>query len=108
MADEDLCRAVGEDLTRHYPGHPWMVGCDHEAGTLAIKLGYTQTPMGMLLHIGKLQGPGGQRLALMAGGELLERFGLPRKAADGDAVDAAREHGLDDSHAITQSRGSTI
>ena len=108
MADEDLCHAVLEDLARHYPGHPWGIACNHDAGIVGIKLGYEQTAKGFLLHIKQLLGPGGQKLAMRAGGELLERYGLPRSAATADSLHAAREHGLDDSHAITQSRGSTI
>lgn len=108
MADEDLARAVGEDLMQHYPGHPWMVGCNHEAGTVAVQLGYIDTQMGILLHIQKLLAPGGQKLAMRAGGELLERLGLPRGAATGESAVRARAHGLIQDGAVEKSRGSTI
>lgn len=113
MADEDVCRAVGEDLQRAYPGYPWMVGCNHEAGTVVIDLPEPWKPLkyrnyGILLHLGSLMGPGGQKKVLFSGGELLERLGLPRDAAPLDAGLKARENGMDVGSAIIKSRGSTI
>lgn len=108
MADEDVCRAVGEDLTKHYPGHLWFVGCNHEAGTVVIDLPY-EKPLhlrgyGMLLHIATILGAGGQKFVMRAGGELLERFGLRRGAASIESADAAKENGLDAGNAIMKSR----
>lgn len=98
MADEDVCRAVGEDLTHYYPGHLWCVGANHEAGTLYIDLPY-QKPAhlrqyGYLMHISTVLGADGRKKVMRAGGELLERFGLPRSAATPDADAMARENGL--------------
>jgi len=112
MADEDVCRAVGQDLERHYPGHFWAVGCDHAAGTVAIDLPYEKPPhlrnYGYLLHLSTLMGPGGQLAAMRAGGELLERFGLVRGPATPESAMLARENGLDADAAIGKSRGSTV
>jgi hypothetical protein len=101
MSDIDVCRAVGEDLTAHYPGYPWMVGCNHEksVGRVVIDLGVTK-PVGMenyayALYLPTVLGPGGQKRVLEAGGELLERFGLKRGAAAEDHRQRARENGLD-------------
>lgn len=98
MADEDVCRAVGEDLTRAYPGYLWMVGCSHRAGMLKIDLPFYKPPhlrnYAMQLRISTVLGSGGQKFVMLAGGELLERLGLPRSAAPGDAARIAAEHGL--------------
>jgi hypothetical protein len=98
MADEDVCRAVGEDLTHYFPGHLWCVGCNHEAGTLYIDLPY-QKPAhlrhyGFLMHISTVLGADGRKKVMRAGGELLERFGLPRSGAKQEAAEMAAEHGL--------------
>lgn len=113
MADEDICRAVGEDLERAYSGYPWMVGCNHEAGTVVIDLPEPWKPLkyrnyGILLHLGSLMGPGGQKKVLFAGGEMLERMGLPRTAAPVDAGQKARQNGMDAANAVIKSTGSTI
>jgi hypothetical protein len=108
MADQDVCIAVGEDLTKHYPGYLWMVGCDHEAGTIQIDL-QCDKPIGMerygyLLHLSTVMGAGGQKAVMRAGGELLERFGLRRKWAHPDTADIARENGLDVSNNKNKSK----
>lgn len=98
MADQDVCVAVGEDLSRMYPGYLWMVGCNHEAGTLHIDL-QCPKPIGLenygyLLHISTVLSPGGQHRVMLAGGEMLERFGLRRGAAHEDTDEIAATHGL--------------
>jgi hypothetical protein len=98
MADQDVCIAVGEDLSKHYPNYLWMVGCNHEAGTLHIDL-QVPKPIGLQnyayrLNISTVLGPGGQKAVMRAGGELLERFGLRRGMAVPETDAIAREHGL--------------
>lgn len=108
MADHDLCVAVGEDLTSTYPGYFWNVGCNHEAGALHIELVIPHqvgnTTKGFLMHISTAVGPGGQKAVRKAGGELLERWGLPRGRAPKDTIERALEHGLDEGNAILKSR----
>ena len=99
MADEDLCRAIGEDLVAHYPGHPWNVGCDLEVGNIVIELCYPHPEIpnatfGYRLHPQTMMDAGGQKRVIMAGGELLERFKLARGAVTADSADAAVENGL--------------
>jgi hypothetical protein len=98
MADKDVCQAVSEDLMQTYPGYMWLVGCNHTAGTVSIDLPGLKPPQfrqwGMLLHISTILGPGGQKIVRHAGGEFLERLGLPRRGAHADTVEMAREHGL--------------
>lgn len=112
MADQDVCIAVGEDLTQVYPGYMWKVGCNHDAGTVVIDVGVPK-PIGMenygyMLHLSSVLGPGGQKRVRQAGGEMLERLGLRRGVAQADTHYRAVEHGLDLGGAVTKSKGSTI
>jgi hypothetical protein len=98
MADRDLCIAVLEDLARHYPGHPWLITADVQAGSVVIDLGY-EKPIALrnfayLLHASTLMGPGGQVRVMQAAGELLERFGVARGPGRADTAIAAADHGL--------------
>ena len=99
MADEDVCLAVGEDLSATYPGFPWAVGCDHFAGTVVIDLALDKPPafrnFAYLLHLSSIMGPGGQKKVRAAGGELLERYKLPRTHATENTRTYAKENGLD-------------
>jgi len=113
MAEQDLCIAVGETLQKAYPGYPWQVGCNNESGTVVVDLPVTWKPVefqryGILLHMGSLMWAGGFKKVLHAGGEMLERMGLPREAAPRDAKAKALENGLDIGNAVTVSKGSTI
>lgn len=114
MEDHDLCIAIGEDLTRVYPGYPWMVGVDHQkgSGSVTIDLGVPKPPhlrnYGYRLNITSVFGPGGQKRVHEAGGELLERFGLRRGAAHADTDEIARENGLDISHHHNKSKGGSV
>ena len=117
-ADIALCQRVSDDLTNHYPGHPWAIGADHEAGCLWIHLAYPDNRAaqaeeirgpefgipGYLLHTGKLQNKYDFNKVMRAGGELLERYKLQRGAyRDGD-WGKARENGIDMSNAVIKSR----
>jgi hypothetical protein len=96
MAEQDICVAVGEDLTRTYPGYYWMIGCEH--GSVIIDLEIPK-PLGLerygyRLNVSTVLGPGGQKRVRQAGGELLERFGLRRGTAHEDTNLIAAENGL--------------
>lgn len=98
MADRDICVAVGQDLAQMYPGHPWMVGCDHGAGTVIIDLAYEKPAqlrnMAYMLHLSSMMAPGARAKVMRAGGEMLERFGLGRTRATKEASAMAKENGL--------------
>lgn len=109
MADQDVCIAIGEDLTRAYPGYLWKVGCNHEAGVAHIHLVVPSpipdnTTKGFMIYLSTVLGPGGQKKVIGAGGEILERWGLPRDRAPEDMVDRANEHGLDRSNMVLKSK----
>src|ERR1700746_794008 len=99
MADRDLCIAGLEDLPRPYPGHPWLITSDVQAGSVVIDLGY-EKPVALrnfayLLHCKTLMSAGGQQAVMRAAGELLERFGVARGPGRFDTARMAASHGLD-------------
>lgn len=97
-ADEAVCRAAIAELSRFYPEHVWYVEVNHEAGVVNIDLPFNKPKhlqlYGYQLHLSTVLGADGAKRLMRAGGELLERFGLPRGAAPADADEIAREHGL--------------
>jgi len=108
MADIDVCIAVADDLRHFYPGHPWRISCNHEAGTAVIDLDYPR-PLHLrnarfMIYISTCIGPDGRKHVMRAGGDLLERWGLPRGAAKASAYAMAGENGLDASHMILKSK----
>jgi hypothetical protein len=111
MEDQDLCIAIGEDLDRTYPGYLWMVGVDHQAGSIVIDLQVEKPPhlrnYGYRLNITSAFGPAGQKKVRDGAGELLERFGLRRGSAHPDTDEIAREHGLDISNNKDKSKGGS-
>ena len=72
----ERAKIVGEKLNDHYPGYPWMV-C-WQGGCLVVKNLTLGSHYGFILKdthdYGELS-----RNAMLAGGELLERSGMPRK-----------------------------
>jgi hypothetical protein len=106
LADIEACHRVGEILSIQYPGHPWQVGVKHDAGTIHIELPYltrlrTRFPYGFLLHLSSLRNHDtARKKVIWAGGELLERYGLPRGAATADTPALAMQNGLDRSSPV--------
>ncbi len=91
-ADENLCNLTMEVLQRHYAGHQWKVESDARQGILKIQI---HALMGDTLHyvllLDNLDGPATFAAAVVrAGGEILERYGLPRGPMDLDAFLEAR------------------
>lgn len=104
-ADMAMCGQVFEELQKHYPGHPWDVGANHEAGAVAIQLRYNDklgrpSKYGFLIHINSLLSQDGFKKVVMAGGELLERYNLARKAATEESATLALINGVNTSNEI--------
>lgn len=87
-------------LCEAYPGHPWHVRVG--AGVLVIKHMQVSQKMGMVLHYHKVGADYSllRRGIIHAGGELLERAGLPR----GPAIDTkiGRVDGVADKDRVLQ------
>lgn len=78
-ADLQLAKAIAETLAQHYPGWPWAITADHEQGIATIKNHMLHERWGFLFKIGANDTPTAlYRAVVRAGGELLERFGIPR------------------------------
>ena len=78
-ADLALTKAIADKLQAHYPAHPWMVKVTHAQGVAMIKLPLVmKRHQEFVLHIDKLKSDPGLRAVVRAGGEILERYNMPR------------------------------
>jgi hypothetical protein len=85
--DDRMARAIGRVLHQHYRGHDWNVWVSREIGIAKIWLSCLMNPQyPYVLHLAALQ----PRDVMRAGGEILERYGLPRSTIDFGLVKAAR------------------
>ena len=81
---EVVCKKAAMLLSRGYPNHLWMVG-SAPGGVLVIKHGLGDNRYGFTVDVPSAASVSELEKAIyMAGGELLERMGLPRGAWDGD------------------------
>lgn len=101
-ADIALCKQIYEILDKHYSGHLWQVGANSITGVVDIKLLYPDgrhriTNFGYGLKISSLEGSRITQKVIYAGGELLERYGLPRSRATLHTIVDAITKGLDKS-----------
>lgn len=98
--DIALCKQIMGVLSWHYPNHPWMVNANHKTGVADIKLCYVSktgrlTNWGYLFKIGEMKSGEFYRKIVRGGGELLERYGLPRRGAVAESELLHHEHGID-------------
>ena len=78
--DETVCRAIGRLLHTEYRGHDWQVWVSRQAGIAKIWLNCLMNPaFPYVLHLTELLQP---RDVIRAGGEILERYRIPRSAVD--------------------------
>jgi len=107
-ADIEVCKRVSEVLQKHFPGHLWLIGADHQAGTVVIDLPYAKPmrlrEMRFMLYLSTCLGSDAEKHIMRAGGELLERFGLARGEANKESYAQALEHGLNADAAILKSK----
>lgn len=78
-----LCKEIYRVLSAHYPGHPWAIEVHAEQGFVFI----TIPPLlganwGYVLPFGPLDGDTFRASVIRAGGDLLERFEIPRSTID--------------------------
>lgn len=74
----DLARQVAGLLDQHYPGHPWYV--EANAGMVTVKLPAVALGMGFRLAMPELKSAQELKAGVIwAGGEFLERHGIPRR-----------------------------
>lgn len=77
--DLALTKRMAEVLERHYPGHPWMVQVSHAQGVAYVKLPILmKRNQAYILHIDRMSMDPGLKCVMRAGGELLEKYQVPR------------------------------
>ena len=77
--DLALTKRMAEVLERHYPGHPWMVQVSHAQGVAYVKLPILmKRNQAYILHIDRMAMDPSLRCVMRAGGELLEKYSVPR------------------------------
>jgi hypothetical protein len=89
--DLQKAQEVAETLEREYPGHPWLVSFQgrvlvvrHLAISDLVRCDLGRDGFGFVLkHLDSHSASDLAHSALMAGGQMLEAFGLPRGAWDG-------------------------
>jgi len=92
--DVDMARAIGDKLTEHYPGHPWFVEVDSIGGLVHISIPVLMHNWRFNLKLRELASDPGLKLVVKAGGEILERWQVPRSRIDVAAFSAAMRHRL--------------
>ena len=95
IQDLDMGKKIMNILEKYYAGHSWLVDCNHEAGHGSIQLMYEGKDKevrvwkyGYLFHLNKLDLSNIEKRVMMAGGEILERYNMARRAIrENDMVD---------------------
>lgn len=77
-AELALCKRIGDLLSKHYAGHPWMVNVDAKQGIAQISIPVLLGNWSYILHMDKID----DQVIVKAGGEILERFKIPRTTID--------------------------
>jgi len=78
-AELAMCRMIVRVLNEHYPGHPWSVEVMADQGVAKISIPeLLGQNWGYILHLDTMM----PRDVVKAGGEILERFKIPRAAVD--------------------------
>jgi hypothetical protein len=100
LKDITLCKEIYGVLEQNYPGHPWVVGANHESGVVDIQLAYMDafgrvSRYGYGLNIPNFDAATMAKKVRRAGGELLERSRLPRRGASDSSEAIYAEQGLD-------------
>jgi hypothetical protein len=80
-------KQIAETLHQHYPGHAWAVNVDEHNGIATIKNMMLSGHYGFVLHLPDVcSATQLARQAVMAGGELLERYRQRRGAINVPAI----------------------
>lgn len=83
-------KQIAERLNSTFPGYLWAVHCQWKQGVCIIRNLSVSAKYGYVLHIQQIWSASElDRRAVQAGGEILERYRLNRRAFDGDEYDSA-------------------
>jgi len=90
-----VCKQVGDELERHYPGWQWLITVPPKGGVVQIRSMHMEARYGFVLKLGASYSASHlAKEAVRAGGELLERTGMPRSRFDYDRQMAAANKNL--------------
>ncbi len=78
-ADLFLTGQVADVLQRHYPGHAWLIEVSHAQGVVMLSIPLFMGRNKFVLHMTNLKSDPGLRRVVRAGGEILERYRIPRQ-----------------------------
>jgi hypothetical protein len=91
--DMVAAKRIGEVLEKHYPGHYMRVEVDSEGGIARVIHPLLPPSWCYVIHLADLKSDPGMRTVMRAGGELLERFNIPRTRYNRDRYrEASTKH----------------
>ena len=76
----NLTKRYGEALEKHYPGWLWTINPDQDGGVIYIYSLRISGEWGYTLKTADVQNDAHEKEAIMAGGEILDRYNVPRGA----------------------------
>jgi len=79
---ENLTKRCGAALEAKYPGWMWLLNPDEEAGVMYFYSLRLSGEWGYILKIEDVQAGDAEKMAVMAGGEILERYNIRRGRYD--------------------------
>ncbi len=74
-----LTKDCADRLEKHYPGWLWTINPDENAGMMYIYSLRLSGEFGYKMKIADIQDDENRKFAIRAGGEILERYGMPRR-----------------------------
>lgn len=92
--DCDLATAIGAKLGEIYPDYLWFVEVDSRGGMAHISMPALTNNWRYNIKLTDLHADPGMKSVMRAGGEILERWKIPRKGLDVAAFRAAMRHRL--------------
>lgn len=88
--DDMVCCAIGRVLHSHYQGHDWNVWVSRKAGIAKIWLSCLMNPQ--FPYVMKLSESIQPSDIMRAGGDILERYGIPRSTVDFSLMNQIRKN----------------
>lgn len=83
LDDMMLAKRASDLLQKHYPNHLWAVNVDSEGGVMNVFAFNISGRYGIRLKLNKVYADPDLKCVMRAGGEILERAGMPRSYWDG-------------------------
>ena len=79
-ADIRLTRQVADVIQRDFPGHAWLIEVSHKQGVVMISIPLFMGRHKWVIHIEKMKTDPMMKSVILAAGEILERYRIPRQA----------------------------